>query len=485
MDSETPGLTPKIIWIADDRLSGENLSSLTRVLNYIKHRLPVAVVKASQFKEDALLFRLKTTPFDLVVAPLREYLRWERIDNLFGVNRNRGPIFMGYFCEPIENQVLEGQINTQRRILLDCLHLMPSEIFMIVESMLNERKRSGIQAFLQPQTKVYCENWYPEQALGIRLDNVLATTEISTSEWAKRSGTLRLLLSSFWGLIYEEGPGRTHEGQPKGQQGNSPIAYFQLAADEQCLAMRLIYQPGSHASPLDTLRLFTPDPQHPTRARQLMLHYSDFLRVHSITENGHIEILALLFPSAPIEKDTDHLHSVWIDPISENSVTERPYVGPNPLEPRLRALPTVSVAMPRLKALDTLSGLRTEKATSRILSEATHQIRDLKNKVKEQNEKLKELRSGGIGYTHTPPPPEPEDLLTAFQERYFDARYRIRQFELQIEKLEKEGGKPYDIEVLHLKMEALENRERAWIRKLMSTLEDYRNAMKTIKKKSD
>ena len=109
----------------------------------------------------------------------------------------------------------------------------------------------------------------------------------------------------------------------------------------------------------------------------------------------------------------------------------------------------------------------------------------LKTKLKEQHEKLKELRSGGIGTTHIPAPPEPEDLLDAFQERYFDARYRIRQFELQIEKLEKEGGKPYDIEVLHLKMQALENRERAWIRKLMATLENYRNAMKTTKGKAD
>ncbi|MBI2711821.1 MAG: hypothetical protein HYX41_03000 [Bdellovibrio sp.] len=469
-------ITPRVIWIADDRLPAEHLSGLTRILNYLKTKIPLAIVKASQFNEDSLLFRLKTTHLDIVVAPIKEYMKWERIEHVFGSNRTKGPVFAGYFCETTENKILEHHGSAHRRILFDCKHLLPSEINLILQNMLNENKRSGIKPFLQADTLIYCENWYPKQGLGVRLDNILNLPMVQKGAWHNRVSALRLLLSALWGVIYEEGPGRMHEGHAS--DATSPIAYFQLAADAQCLAMRLLFQPGSHASAAETLKHYTPGHLHPTRGRQLLLHYSDFLRVHAIPETGTLEITTLLFPSAPIEKDADHLHSVWIDPLAESLLVEPPYVGPNPLEPRLRALPTVEVDMPRLKALESLSNLRTEKATKRLLTEAGNQIRDLKIQVKEQSEKLHELRSGGVGISQPPAPPEPEDLLNAFQERYFDARYQIRQFELQIAKLEKEGGKAYDLEVLRMKMEALENREKAWIRKLMTTLEDYRKVMK-------
>ena len=470
--------TARIIWLVDDRMPKEASIALTRSLNYLKSKFSITTLKASEYKEEALLFRLKAEPADLILVPLKEYLLWEKVDNALGANRTKGPIFAGYFCENIDIKILETQKSNHRRIVLDFKHLLPAEVLLILRTMLNETHRSGIRPFLKPDTPIYCENWYPEQGLGTRLDNILKLPELSKGHWQSRASSLRILLSGLWGLIYEDGPGKSHEGQGV---GSSPVAYFQIAADEQCIALRLMYEGGSKGSAQETLKLFTPGTVNATRGRQLSGHYSDFMRVHSIVELAMVEVSLFLFPSASVEKDADHLHSHWIDPINDQLVIERPFHGPSPLEPRLRALPSVETTMPRLKAIETLSNLRTEKTTKRLLTEATQQINALKAKIKEQGDKITELRSGGIGAPSTPSIPEPEDLLEAFQERYFDARFQIRQFELQIEKLEKEGGKAYDIEVLKFKMEALANRERAWIRKLMTTLENYRNSIKESK----
>lgn len=73
---------------------------------------------------------------------------------------------------------------------------------------------------------------------------------------------------------------------------------------------------------------------------------------------------------------------------------------------------------------------------------------------------------------------DPEELLEAFQKKYFEAKYQIRQFELQILDLQKRGSSPEAIKELQLKMEALLNREKAWIKKLMGTIEIFKEAKK-------
>ncbi len=69
-------------------------------------------------------------------------------------------------------------------------------------------------------------------------------------------------------------------------------------------------------------------------------------------------------------------------------------------------------------------------------------------------------------------------MIEAFQERYFDARFQIRQLELEIVAMEKKGGTPEEITNIRQKMEALANREQAWIKKLAGTLDMYKKAGK-------
>jgi hypothetical protein len=108
---------------------------------------------------------------------------------------------------------------------------------------------------------------------------------------------------------------------------------------------------------------------------------------------------------------------------------------------------------------------------------------ELKQKVLEKEDTIRELRSGGVGTAPPIPPADAEALLEAFQNRYFEAKFQIRQFELEIEALESKKASPQEINTLRLKMEALLNREKAWIKKLLITLEAYKDSVKKSKGK--
>lgn len=71
------------------------------------------------------------------------------------------------------------------------------------------------------------------------------------------------------------------------------------------------------------------------------------------------------------------------------------------------------------------------------------------------------------------PPEEAEGLIETFQKRFFDARLQLRQFEVELKKMEYSGTSPEETRELKLKMEALANRQKAWLKSLSKTLNDY------------
>ena len=468
----------QIIWIVDDRISREKLSVFSRVLTPLKQKFPILILRISQTSEAEILNRIKAEKsVRLVVAPLKEYLSWKLIDAFLGTMRTRGPTFAGHFTEPTPLEILEDRSSSSlRKIVLDCYHLTPAEVFLMVQSLVDENNRSGLLPLLQPNTPIYCENWFDNQGLGHRIDLLLGLSQVSKTDWAQRASSLRILLTSLWTLVYEEGPGKG-ANKVKREGDSMPLAYFQFAADPRIAVMRLFFHSLPMSAPLEALKVFIPDRERPSRASQLLLRFSDFLRVHSVPETHSLEIVTGLLPSAPAERSFSSLHTFWIDPLADALMSERPYSMPNPQSPRLVKLSSEEIQAPRLKLVENKPS-PAERIHKKLINDATQEIRQLKSQLHERNEKIRELRLGGIGASHPLPPPEPEDLLEAFQERFFDAQYQIRQFELQLERLKAGGAQSYEMEALRLKMEALANREKSWIQKILLTLQSYRATLK-------
>ncbi len=436
--------------------------------------------------EDVILAKMKSQEYDLVLAPWYRYLHWRKVEAFYGLTRTSGPTFAGYFCEQLLPYELGEQTDHLRAIILDFSSLPTHEAVLLLRSLLKDHLRSGIRPLLDPHATIYCENWHTGQGIGNRMDQVLALPEIQKTEWMKRATSIRISLSALWSLVYEEGPGKSEFAQTI--TGASPKAYFQVAADKTTLVLRICYSMASW-TPKDALSRFWPNAKSFTSPAQLLLRFCDFTRVHLIAETNDVEVVAGFFASAPAEKTPNETRTLWVEPIAPNTVSEIPFETPNAAVPHLRYLTgqkkSQTEALTRQVAEEvdehdeeSLPVGDPHNPRDRFLIQAAKKIRDLKKSLHERDQAIRELRSGGVGTSKPLPPPDAEALLEAFQEKYFEARYQIRQFELKIIEFESSGASAGEIESLRKQMAELADRKREWIKSLASTLENYHEAKK-------
>lgn len=453
-----------LVFIPDSRLSREKSALLMRIFHGFKGFTNVKLLPP-HIDQEQLLEELALIPdVKLILAPWYLYLIWSKVEALYGLTRTSGPTFAGYFTEELRAEDLGGEVDHIRAILLDFSSMDAREIRTMVHSLVADTRRAGIRPLLaSASTPVYCESWYGGMGLGSRMDQVCSIPEFTQYEWNSRAKSLRLCLSAFWSLVYEIGPGKTAVSQPTpGAGARSPRAYFQFAADVNLCVMRLMFCMPSW-SPKDALSTFWPGASLPAGAPELLLRYSDFLRVHSIAETHDLEIVAGFLRSAPSERQPNCLHTLWIEPIAAALVSEVPFEVPGPHSPHLRVLP------PQGRG----------GADGTVPESAEQQIRELRELVAKRDELIAELRSGGVGTANPLPPPDAEAFLDAFQEKYLQARQQISEFEARVREIERDGdGVPGEVVKLRGEMRELATREEDWIRKLSSFIDIYRESRK-------
>jgi hypothetical protein len=440
--------------VMDERLSRERAAILTRTINALRQVAKIEILPGSTTEEQCLK-KMEEANYDLVLLPWYRYLAWNRVEALWGLTRTSGPTTAGYFCEQLLPYEIGDQAEHLRAIFIDMANLQASEIQTLFKSLHKDLHRSGIKPLVDLDAKIYVENWYGNQGLGNRIDAVLGLSELQDPHWSKRSASIRICLTALWGLIYEEGPGK-YESNASTQ----PKAYFQVSADREIAVLRLGYVvPGWN--PKSALSVFWPNLKLPTAPAQILLKYADFLRVHTIAGTNEIEIIVGFFPSAVAEQAHGQVHSLWVEPLAANLFTEPLFEVPSPVAPRLRPLPY---------------GAPKDSALRAVNNEASVKVIELQTLLTKKDATIQQMKAGGVGTAGPLPPPDAESLLEAFQERYFDAKFQIRQLELEIVAMEHRGATPEELANLKNKMAALSNREQAWIKKLSGTIETLKSS---------
>jgi hypothetical protein len=446
-----------ILIISDSTLSKEKTHLLNQTIYELKQEFQVDLIKGEENpSESEIIKQFQEGPYMLLLLPLHLYLNWQLVSETLGSDRISGPTVAGYFCESLSWSQISPSNPKNHRIFLDFCHLTLTEKILLVTTLIFDKQRTGILPLLAPETPIFTENFDPGQGLGHSLDSVLKLPEFVQSDWKKRATCLQILLPTLGGMLNLEG---LH------LETSSQKACLQVAIDPSCLLMRLWISPIDSTATGRILDLFTPNSEAPTQACQLLLRFCDFLRVHPISgEKWALEVVAGLLPSAPSEKAHGELHTFWYEPIAGKLVSELPFETSSSEihQVRYRTLSTKrNPIRPPLRLIE---------------NQEPNIINDLKNKIREREKTIEELKSGGVGNTKAMEIPEAEALLEGFQERYFDAKHQIRLFGLEIMRIEKNGGTPEQINTLRLKMEALQNRENSWIKKLIATLDDFRKS---------
>lgn len=455
---------PKILFLPDGRLSREKSKIVNRLLNTLRQHFRLQVLRVDTGVDEVLAHLKKERPA-LVLVPWDQYLDWRKIEAHLGMNRILGPTFAGYFCDPVSAWDLRDRLSYHRMLLFDFFHQRPQELIRLFSSLLLESHRTGIRAFLNPKSPIYAEQWYSNQGQGLRSDIIFGLPGLAHSEWLLRSNAIRMTLLALWSLIYDHGPGKGELIQAI--SGAHPRADFEIGVDSTCLAFRLSYK-LPNISGKKALEVFIPEPTQPDAPASILSRYADFVRVQTVQETHQIEVVVAFFPSAASSQSPDQLHAMWIDPVSKNVMQQS--FKETPGNSRFyQVLPAVSIREEKSKE----HSKKEIAAKDRYIQELTQLIRKLGKTLEEKDDLIFELKSGGLAYEGPLPdgPSDPETLLSAFYDRYLDARVRISEYERKIAELEQKGGN--DIQIIHLEreMRELEEKEINWVKSLKKSIQ--------------
>ncbi len=438
------------------------MHGLARGVSILRGSNCAVEVLSGEMTEERVIARLAQArgnpdkqPLQLVLVPWHKYFLWNKLEGYLGLTRNHGPTVAGYLAEKTAWKDLPASRSIPRVVLLDLSQLDPQEWARVVRAAGVESSKSGINGLLSSPPSSYAETWLNGTLLGPRIDGLAILPEVRESpEWVKRLPTARILLSSLWSMIFDEGSGKSDFNLPP----KIPKAFFQTGIDPRAWVFRLCFS-GQNLGQAEILRRFWPQASEPTALPQLLIRYSDLLRVHWAPENNAVEITCALFQSAPSVQHPQAVRTLWIDP-AQSIPTNDPLAKPFPLG---GAAPVA------------VRPTGPDERSSKALNDAALKLREMTQNIRERDEIIKELRAGGVGSAAPLPPPDTEALLETFQFRFAEAEDELRRLESAVQ-----GADPADLKgprlaVLQKRISVLTEMEKNWIRSIATTLERYKS----------
>ncbi|MBL7713988.1 MAG: hypothetical protein JNL01_00885 [Bdellovibrionales bacterium] len=456
-----------ILILKDERLAPERAHALSRLLASLKEKLPIELMEGDA-SEAQILERLNRGPVSVLLMPWHRYLKALKIEAQFGLKRQSGPSFGGYFAEPISAQELGAEPSRDRLILLDWTHMNAHEAAIWLRSFADENRRSGILPLVRDGNAVFGAAWFGDSSPGPTLDGIMRIPQLQESPWKERMGSVRMLVMGLWSLIFDEGPGKLSDlGGAKAAK-----AQLQVTLDSQTLAMRCCYgMPGWKKNGwVEAVRTFWPAAAVPGGATNAIFNYADSVRVHIVGDSSDVEITVTLQASAPSKLAPQKVRQLWVDPISPKLVEPLLAPGSGKGSPAALTQPGTFAHLPA----PTANGPNPETdKLKKLLGQASVKLQELKTAILDKDKVIRELRSGGVGTAQPLPPPDTSSLLDAFTERYFEAQLQIRKVEVAFENAKNNGATPAQIEALQKRVTALTRLEKDWIEKLQKVLESY------------
>lgn len=306
-------------FVTDPSLSREKTQIALRALHALRAEAEIRYIPGN-LSEQEILDRISKEPIDLLLVPWHLYMKFSRIEAHFGLTRTQGPTMAGWFAEDFSPYEIEEEDHHFRTILIDLNRLNTQESVSLLKNLLRDSTRWGIRPHLLPHTPIHFESWSAQMGLGFRLDTVLQLPEFQNSSWNKRASSVRVLISALWSLIFDDGPGKADIQKPHADK--RPRGYFEFAADNKSLVLRLCYtEPGWKLK--DVLHQFWPVSQGGNSTGQVLFQHADALRVHVDPETNELEVVCILFGSDRIQGCVDIMKTLWIEPLSATTRFER------------------------------------------------------------------------------------------------------------------------------------------------------------------
>ncbi|MBC7385028.1 MAG: hypothetical protein H7301_02560 [Cryobacterium sp.] len=438
-------------FVTDPCLSREKTQIALRALNSLRNFAEIRYYPGT-LTEEELVDRVKRETLDLLMLPWHQYLHCQKLEAHFGLTRTHGPTMVGYFAEDVSPVEIQEEDHHFRAILIDLNRLATTEASTILRSLLRDSTRWGVRSLLGPSAALHFESWSAQVGMGFRMDTVLGLNEIANSHWNKRANSLRVLVSAFWSLIFDNGPGKADRSRSNADRATR--AYFEVGVDAHCLGLRLCYtEPGWKVK--DVLHQFWPGALTPSTAGQILLQYSDLVRIHVDPDSSEIEVVCALFPSGPAERATDLLRTLWIEPLSNMTRLERFSESPETQEHYHRPLVTHHA----------------------LIGNAAEKIDELKKQVDEKDKEIEELKSRGVQKENVfiyPSGLDGEQLIDLVNRRLAEIKAKMKSLTAQYQALHQDRDDELkEAARLMKELRELSSQQKNWIARLSDIVQNF------------
>jgi hypothetical protein len=452
----------KIIFIPDQTISREKNRSLTQRLNVLRRKAQLQLLP-EKVSEEELIQNLKGDEFTLVLAPAHKYLRWNKVEGAFGPSRKTGPAFAGYFAQNIEEKEKTHLFErlTPRLLLFDFEKSTPSETLIWISALAQEKQRFGLEPLISPDATIYFDRWDESSDVFLKMEKTLALPEVQSELWKPHLNTLRISLLGLWSWIYEEGPGKETLSQSQRAK-----ALFLISANEKNVYMRIsTVFPGWRQK--DLLSAFSKSLEKKSSPFSLFFQNADFIRLQTIDDGPDLDLTLGFSAEGFLDAASQKIPTLWIEPIGSSLIESIHHDSlPEDFSSRYQPLNAVSSSQTRQSNSNRLISEKINQKMGRLIEDN----QKLKQDLREHQEVIRELKNGGVGSAPPLAPPDVPALIEALQEKYFDGQFQIRQFEYDIQKVNRLGGDEKVIKALDLKMKSLIKKQDEWISELASII---------------
>lgn len=442
-------------FVTDPSLSREKTQIALRAINALRNHADVRYYPGNLSEAD-LIERVSRETIDLLLLPWHMYLKCQKLEAHFGLTRMHGPTMVGWFAEDITPHEVQEEDHHFRAILIDLNRLTHNESALMLKALLRDSTRWGLRPLLLPSTHLHYETWSAQVGLGFRIDTVLGLNEIASSHWMKRANSIRVLVSAMWSLIFDNGPGKADRTRSNAER--MARAYFEIGVDSHALGLRLCYvEPGWKVK--DVLHQFWPGALTPSTAGQIMIQYSDMLRVHVDPENNELEIVAMLYPSAPAERAGELMRTLWIEPLTSLTRMERFSESSETQEPYHKVLVT----------------------HHDIISNAAEKMDQMKKELDEKSAEVVDLKAKGGTKEHIfvyPSGLDGEQLLDLINRRVNETKSKIKSLNQQVQSMRKDSKEDIrEASRLLQEIRELTAQQRSWITRLGEMADKFSNLL--------
>ena len=239
---------------------------------------------------------------------------------------------------------------------------------------------------------------------------------------------------------------------------------FKISSSNAILIMQVVFEIPMMTRKKLIESIYPSQKNEPQHAGDLLLNNADLIRIQNNQQSHQIEITLGLYDKTATY-NTNIMNTIWIDTLEKNITKEKN---------TLKQIPNIPITNDQQS-----NNLEQElKNKNMQIQTAARHIIEYKNKIKTPENKITELKSGGVDIPFTLNEQSTQSLLDNIHKKIIETHIDVEKTYLEIHKQSRNGINENILKPLLLKLKQLKEQKKQWQLKLNEINKDMNQGKK-------